>query len=150
MLGLSMILNVVLAGIVLFFINSCRTPIHFVGYQFRSLKQPKEIILSNYITDLTEDKYKHFISNNCTYYFHKKSAHYFTVCKKDEDIFFVGTDVRLDELSPESSEEILQKMDLEASERITKIKATLQNLQPAAISGPSFVVYKSHDLENSN
>lgn len=144
-----MIINVVVAGIVLFFINSCRTPIHFVGYQFRSLKQHKEIVLSQHMTDLSEDQYKYFVSNNCSYYLHKKSAHYFTVCKKDEDVFFVGTDVRSNELSPESGEEILQKMDLEASERITKIKAILQNLQPAAISGPSFVVYKSHDLENN-
>lgn len=145
-----MVVNVVVAGIVLFFMNSCRTPIHFVGYQFRSLKREKEIVLSQHMAELSEDKYKHFISNNCSYYFHKRSAHYFAVCKKDEDVFFVGTDVRSDELSQESGEEILQKMDVDASERIAKIKLTLQNLQPAAISGPSFVVYKSHDLENSN
>lgn len=145
-----MIVNVVIAGIVLFFINNCGTPIHFVGYQFRSLKREKEIVLSQHMAELSEDKYKHFISNNCSYYFHKRSAHYFAVCKKDEDVFFVGTDVRSNELSQESGEEILQKMDVDASERIAKIKVTLQNLQPAVISGPSFAVYKSYDLENFN
>ena len=150
MLGLPMIVNVVVAGIVLFFINSCRTPIHFVGYQFRSLQREKEIVLSQHMAELSDDKYKYFISNNCSYYFHKRSAHYFAVCKKDEDIFFVGTDVRFDELSPESNEDILQKMDIEASERIAKIKATLQNLKPQTVSNPSFVVYKSHDLEDAN
>ena len=150
MLGLPMIVNVVVAGIVLFFINSCRTPIHFVGYQFRSLKREKQIVLSQHMAELSDDKYKYFINNNCSYYFHKRSAHYFAVCKKDEDIFFVGTDVRFDELSPESNEDILQKMDNEASERIAKIKATLQNLKPQTVSNPSFVVYKSHDLEDAN
>lgn len=144
-----MIVNVVLAGLVLFFINSCRTPIHFVGYQFRSLKHEKEIILSQYLTELSEDQYKHFISNNCSYYLHKRNAHYFAVCKKDEDIFFVGTDVRSDELSPESGEEIMQKIDVDASARVSRIKTAVQSLRPAVPFSPSFVVYKSHDLENS-
>lgn len=145
-----MIVNIVVAGIVLFFINTCRTTVHFVGYQFRSLKREKEIVLSRYMAELSDEKYKYFSSNNCSYYFHKRSAHYFAVCKKDKDIYFVGTDVRADDLSQESGEEVLQKMDNESSVRITKIKVTLQNLQPETISDPSFVVYKSHELEGSN
>lgn len=145
-----MIVNAVIAAIILFFINSCRIPIHFVGYQFRSLKHQKEIVLSQHLAELAEDKYAFFISNNCSYYFHKKSAHYFAVCKKDTDIFFVGTDVRSNGLSQDSGEDVVQKMDGEASERIAKIRTTLKKLQPADISGPSFVVYKSHELEASD
>lgn len=145
-----MIVNVVVAGLVLFFINSCRTPIHFVGYQFRAIKQHKEIILAQHMTELSEGKYTFFVSNNCNYYFNKRSAHYFTVCKKSDDIFFVGTDVRLEELTPDSGEDVLLKMDDEASERIAKIKTTLQSLQPTIASGASFAVYRSHDLEDSN
>lgn len=145
-----MIVNVVVAAIILFFINSCRIPIHFVGYQFRSLKHEKEIVLSQHMTELAQDRYTFFVSNNCSYYFHKRSAHYFAVCKKDTDIFFVGTDVRSDDLSQDSGEEVLQKMNGEASERIAKIKATLKKLQPVDISGPSFAVYKSHELEDAD
>lgn len=143
-----MLLNVLLAGFILFFINSCRIPIHFVGYQYRNIKSDKPFTLAQVMPELTEVNYKQYASNNCSYYFHKRNAHYFAFCQKDKDIYFIGTDVRSSDISRDSKEDVLKKIDHDIAERVERIKTTLSGLN-SAISGPSFVVYKSHELESN-
>lgn len=143
-----MLLNIAIAGSILFFINSCMIPVHFVGYQFRSFRGDKPLVFSEHLKELSDPQYLNYAGKNCSFYFHRRSAHYFAVCLKDKNVYFVGTDVRSNEVRYSSDEEILSKLDHEVVERIQKIKTTLSGLHPT-ISGPSFAVYKSHELDDN-
>lgn len=140
-----MMLNIAIAGFVLFFINSCRTPLHFVGYQFRHLSTQNRAEFAKQLAELSSNEYKHFEEQGCSYYMNKKSMHYITICQ-NQSIYFVGTDVRHEDLSKESAEDILAKIDQDSSVRVSHVKNMLVGQGSTNISGATFTVYKSHEL----
>ncbi|AZZ36631.1 hypothetical protein CIK05_07455 [Bdellovibrio sp. qaytius] len=126
--------------------NSCIVPIFFVGFQFRTLKSPAEINLHKHITDLSQGNFKQYTSNNCTYYFNKKSAHYYTVCQ-NADVCFIGTDVRSSDSDNLKDIEKVKLIDAEVNDRILHIEKALASLKPS-ITNHSYTVYKSFELES--
>ena len=140
-----MLVHVLLAGSVLFFINSCRTPMHFVGYQLRNHKFESKIMLPQHLLNFLNKDFHHFSERGCEYYQHKKSMYYYTLCQ-NQNIVFIGTDVRNAELNQQSNEEVLQKIDKDSSARVGKVKELIANLESTELVQPKFTVYNTQQL----
>lgn len=140
-----MLVPVLVAGSVLFFINCCRTPMHFVGYQVNNHKAESSTKPIRLEVEFSQNDYHRFSENGCEYFQHKKSMYYYAICQKQEMVF-IGTDVRETGLTRQSTEDILKKLDQDATVRISKVKALLTSFSAAETAQPRFTVYTAHDL----
>ena len=140
-----MISKLLLGGALFLFVNSCMIPIYFVGFQFRTLKGFEEKNIHQQVLGLSAGNFKHYVSNNCNYYYNKNSARYFAVCKK-ADLFYIGTDIRAEQASLLADIEKVKANDLELKERIQNIEKVVAALKPS-IENHTYTVYKSFELE---